>query len=290
MTALVAIENIKDFNQKVVVTSDMLKDVTYDLSVAGFNAGNILTYDEILYGIILKSGADATEIAAYSISGSEKDFVKLMNKKAQELSMKDSIFANSHGLDEETKNYSTAYDMALLSKYASQNKVYQKIVATKKYVLPTGTKTYLWYNRNKLLNNYEFCTGGKNGYTPSAGKTLVTTATKDDLNLTIVTLNDGDEYNTHKELYEEMFNKYKNYKIIDKKEFNNSKSYIKENLYIKSSFSYPLTEKETEQVKTLIIINNKRKNGGNKKTRTRRIRTNKQIFQRRSQISYNENR
>ena len=79
MTALVAIENIKDFNQKVVVTSDMLKDVTYDLSVAGFNVGNILTYDEILYGIILKSGADATEIAAYSISGSEKEFVKPLN-------------------------------------------------------------------------------------------------------------------------------------------------------------------------------------------------------------------
>ena len=246
LTAIVTIEN-NDIDKKVTAGNEILK--MYGTSIY-LEVGEKMRIEDLLYGLLLRSGNDAAVTLATATSGNEKDFVKLMNKKAQELSMKDSIFANSHGLDEETKNYSTAYDMALLSKYASQNKVYQKIVATKKYVLSTGTKTYLWYNRNKLLNNYEFCTGGKNGYTPSAGKTLVTTATKDDLNLTIVTLNDGDEYNTHKELYEEMFNKYKNYKIIDKKEFNNSKSYIKENLYIKSSFSYPLTEKETEQVKT----------------------------------------
>lgn len=253
LTAIVTLEN-NDINKKITVGNEILK--MYGTSIY-LEVGEKMRIEDLLYGLLLRSGNDAAVTLASSTAGSEKDFVKLMNKKAQELGMKDSIFANAHGLDEETKNYSTAYDMALLSRYASQNKVYQKIVTTKKYVLSTGTKTYLWYNRNKLLNNYEFCTGGKNGYTPSAGKTLVTTATKDNLNLTIVTLNDGDEYNTHKELYEEMFNKYKNYKIIDKKEFNNSKNYnTKDNLYIKSSFSYPLTEKETEQIKTLITINN----------------------------------
>ena len=121
MTALVAIENIKDFNQKVVVTSDMLKDVTYDLSVAGFNVGNILTYDEILYGIILKSGADATEIAAYSISGSEKEFVKLMNQKAEEIGMNNSHFSNVIGIEGDN-HHSTARDVMKLVKYALQNK------------------------------------------------------------------------------------------------------------------------------------------------------------------------
>ena len=125
MTALVAIENIKDFNQKVVVTSDMLKDVTYDLSVAGFNVGNILTYDEILYGIILKSGADATEIAAYSISGSEKEFVKLMNQKAEEIGMNNSHFSNVIGIEGDN-HHSTARDVMKLVKYALQNKKFNR--------------------------------------------------------------------------------------------------------------------------------------------------------------------
>ena len=128
--------------------------------------------------------------------------------------------------------------MEILSKYATQNKIYQKIVATKKYILSTGKKTYLWYNRNKLLNNYEFCTGGKNGYTPSAGKTLVTTATKNNLNLTIVTLNDGDEYTTHKNLYENNFNKYEKYLIVDKNNFHMDENYIEGEVYLKDSFYF----------------------------------------------------
>ncbi len=84
----------------------------------------------------------------------------------------------------------------------------------------------------------------KKGYTPSAGKTLVTTASKDGLNLTVVTLKDGDEYNTHKELYELMFNKYKSYKLIDKDSFNIDNKKLKDKVYINKSFTYPLTEEE----------------------------------------------
>ncbi len=85
---------------------------------------------------------------------------------------------------------------------------------------------------------------GKNGYTPSAGKTLVTTASKDNLNLTIVTLKDSNEYNTHKELYELMFNKYKYYKLVDKDNFNIDNKKLKDKVYIKNSFTYPLTNEE----------------------------------------------
>lgn len=256
LTAIVVLEN-NDLNKKVTVGNEVLK--MYGTSIY-LQVGEKMKVEDLLYGLLLRSGNDAAVVLATATSGSEENFVKLMNKKAKEIGMNDSTFANSHGLDEETKNYSTAYDMALLSKYASKNKTYQKIVATKKYELSTGTKTYLWYNRNKLLSNYEFCTGGKNGYTPSAGKTLVTTAKKDNLNISIVTLNDGDEYTTHQELYEYLFENYKNYKIIDKNIFNSTKSYTDENLYIKKSFSYPLTPKETDQIKTLISINNQNKN------------------------------
>ena len=211
LTAIVVLEN-NDINKEVTVGNEILK--MYGTSIY-LEVGEKMRVEDLLYGLLLRSGNDSAVALAVATSGSEEKFVELMNKKAKALGMNDSIFSNSHGLDENTKNYSTAYDMAILSKYATQNKIYQKIVATKKYILSTGKKTYLWYNRNKLLNNYEFCTGGKNGYTPSAGKTLVTTATKNNLNLTIVTLNDGDEYTTHKNLYENNFNKYEKYLIVD---------------------------------------------------------------------------
>lgn len=82
--------------------------------------GEKMKIEDLLYGLLLRSGNDAAVVLATATSGNEKNFVKIMNKKAKEIGMTDSIFANSHGLDEETKNYSTAYDMSLLSKYASK--------------------------------------------------------------------------------------------------------------------------------------------------------------------------
>lgn len=214
---------------------------------------------DLLYGLMLRSGNDAAVVIANNISKDEKSFVKLMNNKAKKLGMTNTSFSNSHGLDEVTQNYSTAYDMALLSSYAYTTfREYRKITGTYKYTAQTKNKSYLWYNRNKLLNSYEYCTGGKNGYTPSAGRTLVTTASKDKLNLTVVTLNDGGEYQTHKNLYEYAFNKYKRYKILDKNKFSVNKSFFKDSLYIKESFYYPLTEEEKENIKTVVKITKKK--------------------------------
>ena len=218
-----------------------------------------MSLKDLLYGLMLRSGNDAAVVIANNISKDEESFVKLMNNKAKKLGMTNTSFSNSHGLDEVTQNYSTAYDMALLSSYAYTTfKEYREITGTYKYTAQTKNKSYLWYNRNKLLNSYEYCTGGKNGYTPSAGRTLVTTASKDKLNLTVVTLNDGGEYQTHKNLYEYAFNKYKRYKILDKNKFSVNKSFFKDSLYIKESFYYPLTEEEKENIKTVVKITKKK--------------------------------
>ena len=149
--------------------------------------------------------------------------------------------------------------MSILSIYAYKNKVYKNISSAKKYLTKSNIKSYEWYNRNKLLRMYKYCTTGKNGYTPSAGKTLVTTATKDDMNLTIVTLNDPDIYNTHENLYNYYFNKYKNYKIINKDTFRFDESLINKKLYIKENFIYPLEESEVKQIETKVVIDNKNK-------------------------------
>ena len=141
-----------------------------------------------------------------------------------------------------------------------KNKTYRQISSTKKFETTTINKTYLWYNRNSLLNNYKYCTGGKNGYTPSAGKTLITTAKKNNLNLTIVTLNDDSKYETHQKLYEQLFAEYENYKIVDKNSFDVKSKNEDEILYLKKSFSYPLTKKEIYKIKTLVTFTDNSKN------------------------------
>lgn len=248
MTAIVAIEE-GDLTEKITVGEEVLSMYGTNIYV---EVGEKMKLRDLLYGLLLRSGNDASVVIAKAIAGSEEKFVNLMNKKAQEIGMKNTIFKNPHGLDEETENYSTAYDMALLSKYAYKNKTYRNIVSTDKYEVSTGKKTYLWYNRNKLLTTYEYCTGGKNGYTPRAGKTLVTTGSKKGLNLTIVTLSDGDIYNNHIDLYEDFFSKYKRYKIIDKNNFRIDKEFVDEDVYLEDSFYYPLTSNEVNDIKTVV--------------------------------------
>lgn len=248
MTAILAIEN-GDLDKKVIVGEEVLSMYGTNIYV---EVGEKMTMRDLIYGLLLRSGNDAAVVIAKEIGGTEAKFVQMMNSKAREIGMKNTVFKNPHGLDEVTENYSTAYDMALLSKYAFSNKIYRKIVATKQYEVSTGKKTYLWYNRNRLLDNYKYCTGGKNGYTPSAGKTLVSTASKGNLNLTIVSLNDGDSYSNHQNLYENMFSKYHRYKIVDKDSFVVSKEFSHKNVYLKKSFYYPLTDSEINDIRTVV--------------------------------------
>lgn len=241
MTAIITIENTK-LTENVKVGKEILKMYGTNIYI---DVGEEISIEALLYGLMLRSGNDAAVALANYVAGTEEKFVQLMNEKAKTIGMNNTVFNNPHGLDDDTKNYSTAYDMALLSIYANKNPIYKKITKTKKITIKSNYKTYLWYNRNKLLQQYEYCTGGKNGYTPSAGKTLVTTASKDLLFLTIVTLNDSDSYKTHMNLYEEYFNKYKNYTIVKKgKHYKNGNK-----IYVASeTFSYPMTKEEKKHL------------------------------------------
>lgn len=251
MTAVIALEN-GNLNDTVTAGEEVLKMYGSNIYI---EYNEKMSLKDLLYGLILRSGNDAAVVIANHISKNEEEFVKLMNQKAQEIGMKDTVFSNCHGLDEETQNYSTAYDMAILSRYAQKNfKVYRKISGTKEYETNTKKKSYIWYNRNDFLKNYKYATGGKTGYTPSAGKTLVTTASKNNFNITTVTLNDGNMYENHMNLDDRVYNTYKKYNIVDKDNINLSDSFYKDKLYIKESFSYPLTEEETESLKTILKV------------------------------------
>jgi D-alanyl-D-alanine carboxypeptidase len=250
MTAVIAIEN-GNLEEVITVGEEVLTMYGSNIYI---QLGEKMTLRDLLYGLLLRSGNDAAIVIGTHIGGSEERFVEMMNKKAKEIGMIDTTYSNCHGLDEVTKNYSTAYDMAILSSYANTLEEYRKISSTKKWTTATDGKSYEWFNRNKLLTRYKYATGGKTGYTPSAGRTLVTTASKDNLNLTAVTLNDPNEYISHENMYEYVFNKYKNYLIVDKENFYIDDNFYKGKIYVKKSFYYPLTEDELEQTKVVVEL------------------------------------
>jgi len=253
MTAVIAIEN-GNLDEEVTVGEEVLTMYGSNIYI---ELGEKMTLRNLLYGLMLRSGNDAAIVIAYYIGGDEESFVKLMNDKAKEIGMTNTVYRNSHGLDEVTQNYSTARDMALLSIYANKIDSYKEIVATKKWTVQSDKKSYVWNNRNKLLYSYKYATGGKTGYTPSAGRTLVTSASKHNLNLTTVTLNDGNEYITHESLYEYCFDKYNNFFIVNKDDFDVDDNFFKDPLYIKKSFTYPLTNAEQNKIKVIVRLEKK---------------------------------
>ena len=230
------------------------------LSMYGTNiyleVGEEISVRDLLYGLMLRSGNESAVVLSKYISGSEKEFVKLMNSYANKLGMVNTTFSNAHGLDDDTKNYSTAYDMSLLMRYAFLNEEFMKIIGESKYKCKSSVKSYLWYNRVSILDDYKYSLGGKNGYTPAAGKTLISYAKKDDVTLGIVTLDDGDIYNSQIKLFNKYFDEYTKYKIIDKDKFYIDKSFFEDDIYIKEDFYYLLSRDELDKITTLISIYN----------------------------------
>lgn len=173
-TALVALER-GDLNQLVPIDVD--SRLMYGSSVMGLVPGEVLTLRDLLFGLLLPSGNDAAIAIARHIGGSEERFVALMNAKAAELGLRDTRFANPHGLDED-EHYSSAYDLAHLGRYAMANGTFAHIVATREIEVQ-GHRSYHMYNTNHLLYRYPGSDGVKTGYTENAMQTLVASAVRD---------------------------------------------------------------------------------------------------------------
>ena len=258
MTCIVTIETA-DLNEEIEVGEEILK--TYGSAIY-IEVGEKLTLKDLLYGLMLRSGNDAAVVIAKNVAGSMENFALLMNEMANKIGMKNSYFYNAHGLEEdgEIGNLSTAYDMALLTKYAMENKIFREIFGTKKYTVKTNYKTYSWTNKNKLLHNYEYITGGKTGFTEKARRTLVTTASSNNIDLVIVTLNDPNDFLDHKNLYEEIFRNYEAVKVLDKNNFEIKEDTIYKNdeLYILKDVYIPVTKDEKKNIEIKYkLYNNK---------------------------------
>lgn len=168
--------------------------------------GEKIKLKDLVYGLMLRSGNDAATAIAEHIGGSVEGFAFMMNEKAKWLGMENSHFDNPHGLDSDT-HYSTAYDMALLTKYAMNNETFVAITGAKSY--HSEKRDYAWGNKNKLLTHYyPYVIGGKTGYTKVAGRTLISIAVKNGVTLIVVTLQDPNDWQDHIRLYDWAFDQY----------------------------------------------------------------------------------
>ncbi|MDO5546974.1 MAG: D-alanyl-D-alanine carboxypeptidase family protein [Eubacteriales bacterium] len=154
-------------------------------------AGEVISLRDVLYGLLLCSGNDAAECIA-SVCGGREAFVTRMNQRAAELGLSNTHFDNPSGLDGET-HYTTATELAQLTAYALKNPLFAEIVSTKDYT----SGTHYMHNHNKLLSMYSDCIGVKTGYTQTAGRCLVSAASRDGHTVIAVTLNDRDDWNDH---------------------------------------------------------------------------------------------
>ena len=210
--------------------------------------GEILTLQDLLYGMMLHSGNDAAVALAIYCAGTVEGFVQLMNDKARTLGMTGSHFENPNGLDS-PGHYSTARDLAVLTFYAMKNPIFAQTVSTK--TVTVGQRSLR--NHNKLLWQVEGAEGVKTGYTKAAGRILVSSAQRQGRRLIAVTINDGNDWADHKTLLEGGFSRYSMRKIVSKGEvlgvrtiFGGTNSEVQ--VLAAEDFSYALAEGEEPEI------------------------------------------
>ncbi|MGE5544453.1 MAG: D-alanyl-D-alanine carboxypeptidase family protein [Bacillota bacterium] len=215
MTGLLVVED-GELNRLVKVSE---KAATTPESAVWLEAGEKLTRAQLLYALMLNSANDASVALAESIAGSEQAFVDLMNQRAQELGMKDTHFCNPHGL-EASGHYTSAYDLALLSREAMKYEVFRQVVATKTYHIPWADNDYgrLLINKNRLLWRYDDAIGIKTGYTKQAGNCAVGAAKRGSLTLIAVSMNSPSVYPDLQAMFDYGFSSYSLHTIKEAKQ------------------------------------------------------------------------
>ena len=213
MTAIVALERANP--------SDMAS-VSYNASRTEGSSlylkpSEKMSITDLVYGLMLNSGNDAAVVLAEHIGGSVEGFAAMMNETAKKICANSTNFTNPNGLYDE-KHYTTAYDLALIARYAMKNETFAQIVSTKKYtahaVSASGERNIYLSNHNKLLSMLEGCDGVKTGFTKKTGRCLVSSATRKGQRIICVTLNAPDDWNDHTSLINTAFSEYKMRRLI----------------------------------------------------------------------------
>lgn len=186
---VVALENVDNLDEEVTIKREFFTGIS-GYSQAGFKVGDVVTVRDLLYGVMLPSGADAANALAIHIGGSVDSFVEMMNNKVKELGLKNTHFDNPIGMDSDD-NYSTASDIASILLYGLKNDTFKEIFNSREYVVPSTNlkmkSTLIGYSRSYGLDVTEI-NGAKSGYTDGAGLCLASTATIDEVDYLLVTI------------------------------------------------------------------------------------------------------
>lgn len=198
MTLIIALENSSP-DDIVTVAEEAAKE---EGSSAYVEPGAQITMRDLCYGLMLNSGNDAAVAIAYHIAGGKTEFAGMMTAKAQEIGAVNTSFKNPNGLDEEG-HYTTARDLAIITRYALKNELFRDIVSKRTYdasfIRQDGSVFELTYiNHNRLLGEMEGCIGVKTGYTKADGRCLVSACDRDGKIYIAVTLNDENDWAEHK--------------------------------------------------------------------------------------------
>lgn len=227
MTALLAVERAEDeeiLDTPVSETEEYLKKkikvadeaVGAEGSSIYLKKGEFISMEDLLYGMMLRSGNDAALAVAAATGGSAEDFTAMMNERAASLGMKNTHFCNPNGL-QNSEHYSSAYDLAVLSREAMKHDIFRKLAGTKVWnASRDGADSYnYFYNKNKTIFQYEGATGIKIGYTTAAGRCLAASAKKNGMELIAVVLNDPDWFDDVYSLFDYGFARYNNVTVCE---------------------------------------------------------------------------
>lgn len=251
MTAIIIIENMNIDNYVLVDKETIYQEG----SSVYLKENDMITIRDLLYGLLLRSGNDCAYLLAKSYCYNLNDFSKVMNEYAQMIGMENSTFSNPSGLDSVSYNYSTAYDMALLMIYAMKNRTFREIAQSKNhFVTSSSGEKYYFYNKHKLVHKYEYIIGGKTGYTEKAGRTLITYASKNNMELSCVTFKSNNDWNEHINLINNCYANYDMKKIMNKQIIKTKENYYF-TPYLANDIIIPINKNEIIDVKIYLLNN-----------------------------------
>jgi len=248
-TAITVIENCDNLSKTVKIPREA---VGVEGSSIYLEEGEELSVLDLLHGLMLQSGNDCAVALAISISGNTNDFVALMNNTAIKAGANNTHFMNPHGLHDES-HYTTARDLAKISAYAMNNPVFREIVSCKRYTMPWSNRDYgrVVLNKNKILSTFDGGDGIKTGYTKNAGRCLVSSATRNNMNVICVVLNCGPMCEESRRLLSKAFDEYE-LQTIDPKGLNLHAKVEKGKIdcvgLTGQSFTYPIKKDRSERL------------------------------------------
>lgn len=221
MTAIVVLENVKDLSEIVTVSKNA---ANIGGSRLGLSVNAKITINDLLYGLLLCSGNDSAIALAEFVGNSVESFANLMNKKAEMLGLENTHFITPHGLDNDN-HYTTAYELALLTKYALENETFHKIVSTKSYTVVINNSSKNINNTNELLGYLNGVYGVKTGFTNGANRCLVSSCKRGDLDIICIVLGADTKKMRTQDSIKLIEYAFSNFEMVD------IKSIIEENFY-----------------------------------------------------------